>query len=350
MSHSILFRRTFISLALALFFLTFTCYSGEGKRVGIPEGTFIDKEYDGLSRDNSSIHYCKKNGNDYDMMCRTQYYKKDLIEGFVVIITQFKDIDDAVERMYTSYSLSGGKPKFGKGNKSKYSNYRDGGIGSITWISGNAKISMSGNNCSVPQEAIEDYMAKYPPTYTFRPENMNAPQKMMKKFLNKRMDAIMEVEKERLKNKDKEKQYRTIIAQCLVELPVRCQMGLVNEPREADCPESFCYRRGSRPSDAPTTDCPAAMEMDDRKRGEMWKEIRRVINTRDVVLENVQPTFKHHNCEMLYGRDQLAFQALLLIEADQIDLMGIPDDILPAMSKRVKRAYLEEVERRKADN
>ena len=322
------------------------CTSSEPKRIEVPEGVFNNQTYMNLSRDNTKVEYCLIGGNEYLMNCKTHYTHPEKNVGFRVIVKQYKAIDPIINDLYIKMAYDPQDWNIVYDNSAAVRQKGQSNIDYIFWVSEDKVLSLYSDDHPIPKNAIEDYMSSYPPTHKFKPEEMDL-KKQMKKYLNGRYDVLMALEKERLDTDSKEMLYRIIVSQCQVEMPLRCMMGMTNMERQSECPESVCtvhsYRKGR-----PTTDCPAALEMDDKERDEMWKEIKKGLNQKEVVINNVMKY--HHeqgNCDKLFTMDEIAFQTLIKLEVDEWELRSIPQGIRPSMSPSMRKAYFREIEKRK---
>lgn len=140
-------------------------------------------------------------------------------------------------------------------NKDRLITYQKGNnnIVGITWIHQNKKISLNVMNETyyLCNEIINDYLDKYPPTVTFRPEDL-APETVIKDMIAKRMKQIEELDNKRegappnvtsvwqLRDLD------TLIEECSAEMHVRCMIGLLDPDGKVRCHYTEIYDDAAR--------------------------------------------------------------------------------------------------------
>jgi len=174
------------------------------------------------------------------------------------------------------------------------------------WVSNDKFIIIyAGHKNKIPAKMLKDYLAKYPPTHTFKLSDFDE-QAFIKREIEKHFEKIYELEEGRggfnFTTKAKLEEYYTIRKQCEKEMLIRCLMGMTDEDGKVDCPAT------------------AIMDEGDRKKA--WKELKAKATKKNMVPENMVwrvPVMHAISCDKTdaYERDR-KFIELLDIDVDKL--------------------------------
>ena len=225
----------------------------------------------------------------------------------VVRINVIHDHDAAVaylvRKMAVEQAAFNKDVKENKGNK--IIKFRRGPVNleeQIYWISGDYMIYIKTDDMiATPQELLDDYLAKYPPTYAFSDEDVDI-QKTIKKQLDDVFEEIEDYDDNRgwiSRTFIKSREYKALMMQCHYEQIVKCQIGQIDEKGRVECTIAFM--------------------LDDSEREREWKKLEKEAEKSEIVLKNVDwQNPEHLKCRS--GIDNKQRKAMEALNMDDNDL------------------------------
>ena len=127
----------------------------------------------------------------------------------------------------------------------------------VYWLSGKYMIYIFSRDTTIPKELLDDYLKKYPPTYTFTSADLDV-QKMLKTNMKRRFETIYDLDDDRgwtTRKFNKSNEYKAMMHQCRLEQVIRCELGGTDDEGKVGCPISFI--------------------LDDSKREDEWKKLEK---------------------------------------------------------------------------
>jgi len=139
----------------------------------------------------------------------------------------------------------------------------------VYWESFQKLIWISSRDVSIPDEIINDYKMKYPPTQKFTSEDMKV-ENIIKIELKKKFSIIYDNEIKRAgtdRSADKPSAYSAMLTQCYMEMEIRCLTGTYEPDNNIDCNITLIP--------------------DDQIRMKEWKALEEQIKTAPIVMDVV---------------------------------------------------------------
>ena len=130
-------------------------------------------------------------------------------------------------------------------------------------------IYVHARDTNVPQELIDDYLAKYPPTFSFSKRDLDV-QKMMHGQVKRQLEMIDDYESDRgfiTRLLFKGDEYKALMLQCHYEQVIRCELGMADEKNEVGCPIAFMT--------------------DDSERDDEWEKLEKLAEATEMDTKNM---------------------------------------------------------------